>query len=132
MDLYLIKEKTMKNIKIKFALPDYQDLIRYGEIESDDEYKSKNKITRIRRIRYMGILYHLNMVNDEVTCLKQWDSFPYDEDKNDIKQLSNDELANLFMFSDRDRKNNKKAERVYWLCVYEINRRDNFGENNEI
>lgn len=30
----------------------------------------------------------------------------------------------MFMFSDRDRKNNEKAEQVYWLCIDEINRRD--------
>jgi len=57
-----------------------------------------------------------------MVCLKQWDCFPYDEDENDIRQLTEDELANMLMFSDRDRKNNEKAERVYWLCIFEINR----------
>lgn len=71
----------------------------------------------------MGILYHLNMVNGEVACLKQWDCFPYDEDEKDIKNMTDNQLYDMFMFSSRDRKNNEKAERVYWLCVSEINKR---------
>lgn len=115
----------MNNIKIKFALPDYKDLLRYGEIESDYEYKSDNKIERVRKIRYMGILYHLSMINGEISSLKQWDCFPYDEDEYDIKQMTEDELANMLMLSDRDRSRNEKAERVYWLCIAEINKRHN-------
>lgn len=49
--------------------------------------------------------------------------FTYDEDENDIKKMTDDELANTLMFSDRDRKNNNKAERVYRLCIDEINQR---------
>lgn len=113
----------MNNVKIKFALPDYKDLLRYGEIESDHEYKSEKGTERVRKIRYMGILYHLSMINGKVSSLKQWDCFPYYEDENDIEQMTEDELVNMLMFSDRDRKNNKKTERVYWLCIYEINRR---------
>lgn len=114
----------MNRVKIKFTLPDYKDLLRYGEIESDHEYRSKNGIERVRKIKYIGILYHLSMINGEVSCLKQWDSFSYDENKNDIKEMAEEELANLLMFSDRDRKNNEEAERVYWLCIDEINRRN--------
>lgn len=113
----------MNTIKLKFALPDYKDLLQYGEIESDHEFKSKTEIRKIQKIRYMGILYHLTMVNGEFSSLKQWDCFPYDEDENDIRQIDEDELVNMLMFSDRDRKNNDKAEKVYWLCIYEINRR---------
>lgn len=113
----------MKNIKVKFALPDYKDLLRYGEIVSDNEYKSEKEIKRVRKIRYMGILYHLSMVNGKVYCLKQWDNLPYDEDLNDIKQMSIEELTDMLMFSDRDRSNNEKAEKVYWMCISEINRR---------
>lgn len=113
----------MKNIKIKFTLPDYKDLLRYGEIVSDHEYNFGKESRRVRKIRYMGILYHLSMINGEVTCLKQWDCFPYSEDEDDIKQMTEDELANMLMFSDRDRKDNKKAEKVYWLCISEINQR---------
>lgn len=113
----------MENIKIKFILPDYKDLLRYGEIKSDHEYISGTEIKRVREIQYMGILYHLSMINGEVSSLKQWDYFPYDEDERDIGQMTDDELANMLMFSDRDREHNEKAERVYWLCIYEINRR---------
>lgn len=113
----------MNNVKLKFALPDYKDLLRYGEIESDYEYKSEAGVKRVREIRYMGILYHLSMINGDIISLKQWDCFPYDEDERDIGQMTEDELVNMLMFSDRDRKNNEKAERVYWLCIYEINRR---------
>lgn len=113
----------MENVKIKFWLPDYKDLLRYGEIESDNEYKSEKEIKRVRKIRYMGILYQLSMINGEVSSLKQWDCFHYDEDVNDIKQMTDYELANLLMFSDRDRNNNDKAEIVYWMCISEINQR---------
>lgn len=109
----------MNTIKLKFALPDYKDLLQYGEIEYDHEFKTR----RIRKIRYMGILYHLTTVNGELFSLKQWDCLPYDEDEDDIRQMSEDEMLNLFMLSDRDRKHNDKAEKVYWLCIYEINRR---------
>ena len=116
-------DDIMNNVKLKFALPDYKDLLRYGEIESDYEYKSEAGVKRVREIRYMGILYHLSMINGDIISLKQWDCFPYDEDERDIGQMTEDELVNMLMFSDRDRKNNEKAERVYWLCIYEINRR---------
>lgn len=39
----------MKNIKIKFLLPNYNDLLNYGEIESDQQFQSKNKVTRISK-----------------------------------------------------------------------------------
>lgn len=117
------EDGNMKNMKLKFVLPDYKDLLRYGEIVSDHEYNSENEHKRVRKIRYMGILYHLSMVNGEVSCLKQWDRFPYDEDEMDIRNMTDDELANMLMFSDRDRKNNDKAERIYWLCVSQINQR---------
>lgn len=40
-----------------------------------------------------------------------------------LELLSDDELARILMFSDRDRKENSEAKRVYCLCVKEINRR---------
>lgn len=119
----MLRDNKMNDIKIKLLLPDYRDLLRYGEIVSDHEYNSENEFKRVRKIRYMGILYHLSMVNGEVSCLKQWDCFPYDEDENDIRNMTDDELVDMFMFPDRDRKNNEKAERVYWLCISEINKR---------
>lgn len=39
--------------------------------------------------------------------------------------MTDDELANMLMFSDRDRINNDKAEKVYRLCIDEINQRQN-------
>lgn len=113
----------MYQIKIKMRLPNYRDLLRYGEIVSDKEYNTDNVFIRIRKIRYLGILYYLKMKNGKVISLKQWDSFPYTEDENDISELSDEKLSDMFMFSDRDRKNNSMAEKVYWLCVKEINRR---------
>lgn len=40
----------MNNIKIKFALPDYRDLLRYGEIESDREYNFGKEYKRFIKI----------------------------------------------------------------------------------
>lgn len=111
------------NIKLKISLPDYRDLLHYGEVISDHESNWKNEHTRIRKIRYMGILYHLKIVNGEVETLMQWDCFPYNEEAEDLKTLSDYELSSLFMFADRDRKENLEAKRVYWLCVTEINKR---------
>lgn len=113
----------MDKYKIKFGLPDYKDLLRYGEIVSDLELNAGTCI-RIRKIRYMGILYHLKMVDGEVETLIQWDILPYQEDENDLRVMDDIELARLLMFSDRERKDNRNAERVYWLCVKEINRRE--------
>lgn len=121
--LLFLGGNKLNDIKMKFVLPDYKDLLRYGEIVSDHEYNSGKESKRVRKIRYMGILYHLCMINGEVSCLKQWDCFPYDENENDIKKMTDDELANMLMFSDRDRTNNDKAEEVYRLCVEEINYR---------
>lgn len=117
------EDSIMENIKVKFGLPDYKDLLRYGEIESDNEYKSEKEIKRVRKIRYMGILYYLSMINGKVSSLKQLDCLPYDEDANDIEQMTDDELTDMLMLSDRDRNNNEKAEKVYWMCISEINQR---------
>lgn len=110
----------MKNIKFKFALPNYKALLKYGEIITDHKH---NDGYRVMKIRYMGILYHLKMVNGEVDTLMQWDCFPYNEEAKDLKALTDHELSYLLMFSDRDREDNQEAERVYWLCIYEINER---------
>jgi len=115
----------MDEYKFKFGKPDYKDLLRYGEIIYDKEYTSDDGCVRIRKIRYMGILYHLKMVNGKVESLIQWDNLLYQEDRHDLLTMDDMELVRLFMFSDRDRKTNANAERVYWLCVEEINRRDN-------
>lgn len=113
----------MNNIKVKLGLPDYKDLLRYGNIVSDNEYRTKDGYIRVRKIEYMGIVYYLKMIKEEVVTLKQWDELPYNEDALDISKLSDEELANMLMFSDRDRKENNRAEKVYWLCINEINAR---------
>lgn len=114
----------MIKYKLKFGLPDYKDLLHYGEIIEDHEFSGNNEYVRVRKIRYMDILYNLKMVNGEVKTLIQWDSLPYDEDRSDIRIMDEDELTTMLMFADRDRKENLKAERVYWLCIEEINRRN--------
>lgn len=43
--------------------------------------------------------------------------------KEDLSQKEDRELAKLFMYSDRDRKELEIAEKIYWWCVEEINRR---------
>ena len=47
----------------------------------------------------------------------------YNKEASDISKLSDDELADMLMFSDRDRKENDLAHSVYWLCIKEINAR---------
>lgn len=64
------RDNNMNDIKMKFVLPDYKDLLRCGEIVSDQEYNSGKESKRVRKIKYMGILYHLSMINGEVSCLK--------------------------------------------------------------
>lgn len=113
--------------KVKLGLPDYKDLLRYGTIESDREWLQGHCRTKL--IRYMGILYKLTMENGEVTSLMQWDNFPYQEDETDLRHMTDKELATKLMFSDRDRKDSTDAERVYWLCIMEINRRMDIEEN---
>lgn len=118
----------MNNIKVKLRLPDCINLLKYGEIVSDQKSYFKSEYRRIMKIRYMGILYHLHLLNGEVKSLKQWDNFAYQEDQGDIHALTDHELADMLMFSDRDRKENKDAERVYWLCIKEINKRSDSGK----
>lgn len=113
----------MNIIKIKLGLPDYRDLLKYGKIIFDDEFGVNDKCVRVRKIEYMGIIYYLKMINEEVITLKQWDEFPYNENAIDLSKMSDDELANMLMLSDRDRKANNRAERLYWLCIEEINAR---------
>lgn len=104
--------------------PDYKDLLHYGEIVSDHEYHYNTEYIRIYKIRYNDILYHLKMVNGNPVMLKQWDNFNYDETEEVISKMTDDELFDIFMFSDRDRKvKSIEAERVYWICVKEINKR---------
>lgn len=47
----------------------------------------------------------------------------YTISKEDIAQMEDKEIAELFMYSDRDRKEFEIAEKIYWWCIEEINRR---------
>ena len=43
--------------------------------------------------------------------------------KEALEDLSDDDLSELLMYTDRDRKELDIAEKIYWWCVEEINRR---------
>lgn len=108
------------------------DLLKCGTIITDREYfqKEQNEHIRICKIKYQDVIYHVRIENDEVTKMTQWDNLPYDETQEEIHSLSKEDLLDLFMFSSRDRKQNQLAQRVYLLCVYEINTR--YGKEIEI
>lgn len=102
----------------------YNELIKNGTVITDLEFEGKFDCTRIRKIRYRNVLYHLKTVNGKIEKFLPWDGFAYNETVSDIKILSDMELLDIFMFSDRDRKTDKNAERIYWMCVHEINERN--------
>lgn len=47
----------------------------------------------------------------------------YTIQREDLAKLNDKELSTLFMYSDRDRMELEVAEKIYWWCVEEINRR---------
>lgn len=49
----------------------------------------------------------------------------------DLKELTDKELAYLLMIKDKERKDCAEAEKLYWNCVKEINQRIDIEENNE-
>jgi|GEM_PF-5561234 len=49
----------------------------------------------------------------------------------DLKELTDNELANLLMRKDKERKTDIETEKLCWNCVREINRRIDIKENNE-
>lgn len=55
----------------------------------------------------------------------------YTISKEDLSQKEDRELAKLFMYSDRDRKELEIAEKIYWWCVEEINRRIDCEESQK-
>ena len=55
----------------------------------------------------------------------------YTISKEDLSQKKDRELAKLFMHSDRDRKEFEIAEKIYWWCVEEINRRIDCEESQK-
>lgn len=48
---------------------DYKNLLRYGEILSDDQDEDENR--RTREIRYEGKMYLLKMKNGEVESIEE-------------------------------------------------------------
>ncbi len=48
-----------------------------------------------------------------------------------MKELTDNELANLLMRKDKERKTDIETEKLCWNCVREINRRIDIKENNE-
>lgn len=54
----------------------------------------------------------------------------YTIEKDVLRKMTDDELAELFMYTDRDRKDLEVAEKIYWWCVEEINRRIEYGETS--
>lgn len=55
----------------------------------------------------------------------------YTISKEELYQMEDKKLAELFMYSDRDRKELEIAEKIYWWCVEEINRRINREESQK-
>lgn len=54
----------------------------------------------------------------------------YTIEKDALRKMTDDELAELFMYTDRDRKDLEVSEKIYWWCVEEINRRIEYGETS--
>jgi len=46
----------------------------------------------------------------------------------DIRNMEEMDLADMLLFTIRDRKELEVAEKIYWWCVKEINRRLDSGE----
>ena len=54
----------------------------------------------------------------------------YTISKEELENMSDDDLSGLLMYSDRDRKEYDIAEKIYWWCVEEINRRIEIESGN--
>ena len=52
----------------------------------------------------------------------------YTIEKSSLLDMSDRQLSRLLMYTDRDRKELEVAEKIYWWCVEEINRRIDCGE----
>ena len=39
----------------------------------------------------------------------------------DLRNMSEENVIELMIFTDRDRKDNEDAEKLYWWCIQEIN-----------
>lgn len=56
--------------------------------------------------------------------------YDYTISREDLRWLTDMELARYIMWSDRDRKDLDVAEKIYWWCVEEINYRA--GQSSEM
>lgn len=56
--------------------------------------------------------------------------YDYTISQEDLRQLTDLELARYLMWTDRDRKDLAVAEKIYWWCVEEINYRS--GQSSEM
>ena len=54
----------------------------------------------------------------------------YTISKEELENMSDDDLSSLLMYADRDRKENTIAEKIYWWCIEEINRRIEIENGN--
>lgn len=52
----------------------------------------------------------------------------YTINESDLINMDEKSLADIFMYADRDRKELEIAEKIYWWCIKEINRRLDAGE----
>lgn len=55
----------------------------------------------------------------------------YTISKDALYSMDDKELSELLMYTDRDRKELEVAEKIYWWCIEEINRRIDCGETQE-
>lgn len=55
----------------------------------------------------------------------------YTISRDTLYTMKDKELCELLMYTDRDRKELEVAEKIYWWCIEEINRRIECGEIQE-
>lgn len=55
----------------------------------------------------------------------------YTVKESDLTDMSDKDISELLMFTDRDRAELPVAEKIYWWCVKEINRRIELEESTE-
>ena len=55
----------------------------------------------------------------------------YTIEEETLQSMTDKELSELLMYTDRDRKELDVAEKIYWWCIEEINRRIDCGEMSE-
>lgn len=55
----------------------------------------------------------------------------YTISKDSLVKMNDKELSKLLMYADRDRKESEDAEKIYWWCIEEINKRIELKEIQE-